>query len=396
MIFFIFIVMLIRAFSEDVQEVLTLKEMKKYFSTTYMRKVEGKEKAVLESGYHDSWNIHHLHHVCVKDGRDGLYMGVEKIDNEWKDKRDPLSVSEEDWNYGTGHKKGEGDSKQHSPLKAKRLLNEEEYRISRIYGKPTLFLNCHQQEANSTNPAHLMMKLGQLYELSYSFTITGVADKNQAFMEPLPAPFANIFFHQCANPELTGWKWGSEMMDLVMKELKKSGVIGQKTKFHTMGYTWTSYQATTLTCFDDMYLMPRVGTWMTGIPTQINFRKDVGKLLGQPASALSKPGESVAHFSLAKGERQGYCPKVRREKKQKSDARIKIFQRSGTKMLRKFINLKEVISLAQEYTTKKVEVLTLNSESSVRDQIKLFNNFDILITCHGSHLTNGKVVYLSI
>lgn len=58
-------------------------------------------------------------------------------------------------------------------------------------------------------------------------------------------------------------------------------------------------------------------------------------------------------------------------------------------MTRNFINIKQVIALAQEYTSEKVEVVTVNSQTSVREQIKLFNSIDVLITCHGSHLTNG-------
>ena len=34
-------------------------------------------------------------------------------------------------------------------------------------------------------------------------------------------------------------------------------------------------------------------------------------------------------------------------------------------------------------------VVTANETTSVADQIRLFNNFDILITSHGSHLANG-------
>ena len=36
-----------------------------------------------------------------------------------------------------------------------------------------------------------------------------------------------------------------------------------------------------------------------------------------------------------------------------------------------------------------MQVVTVNASTSVTEQIRLFNNFDVLITPHGSHLANG-------
>ena len=36
-----------------------------------------------------------------------------------------------------------------------------------------------------------------------------------------------------------------------------------------------------------------------------------------------------------------------------------------------------------------VDILTINASSTVEEQIRTFNEFDILITPHGSHLANG-------
>jgi len=58
-------------------------------------------------------------------------------------------------------------------------------------------------------------------------------------------------------------------------------------------------------------------------------------------------------------------------------------------MLRAFINLKDVVALAQNYTNIPVEVVTVNGSTSLLDQIRIFNSFDVLITPHGSHLANG-------
>ena len=58
-------------------------------------------------------------------------------------------------------------------------------------------------------------------------------------------------------------------------------------------------------------------------------------------------------------------------------------------MLRRFLNLPDVVKLAQSYTDVPVEVVTVNETTSVPEQIRIFNQFDVLITSHGSHLANG-------
>ena len=94
--------------------------------------------------------------------------------------------------------------------------------------------------------------------------------------------------------------------------------------------------------------------------------------------------ESKKKKKKSRGSAQSYC-----RRGGKSNARIRIFQRSATFSLRKFINLDEVVKLAQSYTRDKVEIVSVNASTSIAEQIKLFNEFDVLITPHGSHLANG-------
>jgi len=47
----------------------------------------------------------------------------------------------------------------HTPLKARRLEYQDTYPVSMDFDEPVWFTNCHQQLLNSTNPAHLMMKM---------------------------------------------------------------------------------------------------------------------------------------------------------------------------------------------------------------------------------------------
>lgn len=128
----------------------------------------------------------------------------------------------------------------------------------------------------------------------------------------------------------------------------------------------------------------------------MQFRKDTYNLVKEPHAVKINPenvtlehGFDVLDVFTHKNK---YCNaenKPVRDGLNITKARIKIFQRTATLMLRKFVNLDEVVKLAQEYTTYPVEVITANATTSVQDQIDMFNNYDVLITAHGSHLANG-------
>jgi hypothetical protein len=94
--------------------------------------------------------------------------------------------------------------------------------------------------------------------------------------------------------------------------------------------------------------------------------------------------DSASCTDLKRGKGMPYCLEGG-----KSRERIRIFQRSATYSLRKFINIDEVVNLAQSYTMEKVEIVSVNASTSIADQIRLFNDFNSLISSHGSHLANG-------
>eukprot|EP00223_Ostreococcus_mediterraneus_P003719 CAMPEP_0179612822 /NCGR_PEP_ID=MMETSP0930-20121108/4727_1 /TAXON_ID=548131 ORGANISM="Ostreococcus mediterraneus, Strain clade-D-RCC1621" /NCGR_SAMPLE_ID=MMETSP0930 /ASSEMBLY_ACC=CAM_ASM_000580 /LENGTH=242 /DNA_ID=CAMNT_0021481479 /DNA_START=1320 /DNA_END=2048 /DNA_ORIENTATION=- len=68
--------------------------------------------------------------------------------------------------------------------------------------------------------------------------------------------------------------------------------------------------------------------------------------------------------------------------------RMAIFLRQEGKR-RAFANLNEVIKLMEEYTCRPVEFFNISSTSTGVEAIQTMNDFDVLVTPHGSHLTNG-------
>ena len=137
-------------------------------------------------------------------------------------------------------------------------------------------------------------------------------------------------------------------------------------------------------------------TILLGRANLVQFRKDTYDLVKEPRAVRSNPENVTLEHGFDVSDvfthKNKYC---NAENKQIRDglnitrAKIKIFQRTATLMLRKFVNLDEVVKLAQEYTTEPIEVITANATTSVQQQIDMFNGYDVLITAHGSHLANG-------
>merc|ERR1711871_1681775 len=62
-------------------------ELGRWFNETWIEKVGGtwdvKKKRYVVPGYINGWEMFHFHHVCVRGGSDGLYVGMHGIDNDW-------------------------------------------------------------------------------------------------------------------------------------------------------------------------------------------------------------------------------------------------------------------------------------------------------------------------
>lgn len=261
-----------------------------------------------------------------------------------------------------------------------------EFTAAKFYRTSTFFANCYRQPANSSNPAHLMMKLGFMYELANYYESN---DKNpdKMFKYHVPIPFDNAFLHQCADPFRTGWTWGQMMWKTISRRASVTELIAKHTVISTIGYKAERQE---LFCFDDMYVSVRMGFWMQGESNLALFRKEVAQKVGEPREILEPSYVEPTSDRLSPVFRQQFCPyrgNITRDNK--SSAKIKIFQRSATRNLRRFLNLAEVVTMVQEYTTIPVEIITANETTTLAEQIRSFNSFDILITSHGSHLTNG-------
>ena len=199
-----------------------------FFATTYIEKVKGTWDSVknsyLFSCYKEGWNLYHLHHVCVRGGQDGIVTGIEGVNNDWSlysNGEQNFKISAKDWDNAPGVTLG------HS-LKSFRIDEKDVERTTIIKGG-TIFANCYQQFSDTANPAHWMMKLGTLYEVSHC---KGRDSARSPFRNPWPVPMKQLYLHQCANPAETNWRWGQNMYNLVTNEMIDSGLLDKKFIFY--------------------------------------------------------------------------------------------------------------------------------------------------------------------
>ena len=376
-----------------IDAVTLVDRLKEFFSSTFVRKVRGvfdpKTKKYLGIGYNTAWELYHLHHICVRGGADGIFVGIEGHEKDWGVTKENDYIAPTEWSKAT---------RGSQPLGLLRIRHELIAKYDNVtqITEASFFANCFRQPSNTSNPAHMLMKLGFMYEMAL-YNELNQGNMAVMFKHPVSMPFNYLFMHQCANPTMSGWKWGSRVWETVMDRADKANVfVKNTTKIIDVGYKADRGE---MYCFDDVYTSIRMGWWMHGTANQIAFRKDLALRVGEPEESL-RPGFAEELIDRnAPVFRQAYCPPaidgIRTNQASimstgvKSTARIKIFQRSNTRNLRKFINLRDVVDLVQTYTSIPVEVVTANESTSMAEQIRMFNSFDILITSHGSHLTNG-------
>ena len=125
--------------------------LKNFFSTTFVRKVKGvfdpKTKKYLGVGYNTAWEMYHLHHVCVRGGADGIFVGIEGHDKDWGVTKENDYVSPAEWAKAT---------RGSQPLGLLRIRHELLAKYDNItqLTEGAFFANCFRQPSNTSNPVY--------------------------------------------------------------------------------------------------------------------------------------------------------------------------------------------------------------------------------------------------
>ena len=310
--------------------------------------------------------------MCIRGGKDGIVTGIQDLNIDLQS-NSPDQLSKQQWNELIG-------SKFNSPMAAihiDRSLNSTKQ--PNFYPNSTLFMNCNRQHSMAFNPSQLLLHTGFVYELSNC--VKRNLGRQQIFEHKIELPFKQVFMHQCPNPVKSKWDWGRNVIEVLHDKLISSSLIKRN---HTSEYRRGSeHPESEIMCFEDLYVSTRSNHWIEGTANTVSFRRDIALKTGEPAAAKTISERSVDFNTMY----QSYCTPGQQKP---TSARIKIYQRSENAYLRSIVNLKEVQEFIQLFTTQPVEIITTTEKMPLTEQIKKFNDFDILITSHGSHMANGE------
>lgn len=365
----------------------TVDDMRLFMKTAFIQKETGFIPAEAHAdrlglvkkyaeGFNPSWAVYRFHHVCLRGGSDGLYTGMTGV-AEITQPHSEYSMTLEEWNEYIG-------SRFSSPISAA-TLDDSHFNKSNpptLYHNSTLFTNCNRQHSMAFNPSHLMMNVGWLYE--YAECTLKNFGRQRIFKHDFRLPFRQFMMHQCPDPAKSYWQWGQHVLQAIEDRLYDAFLISKDhTKLMRRG---KENDKDELMCFDDLYLSSRTGHWLEGTDNYIKFKRDIARLSGEPAEAVRISERAMDVEKDGTGVYQSYCTQ---NQQKPTNARIKLFQRTENLYPRTISNEKEVIDLLQSFTTHPVDVVTTSEKMTMAQQIRVFNDFDILVTTHGAHLANG-------
>jgi len=229
----------------------------------------------------------------------------------------------------------------------------------------TILVQCWRSKRRP-NPSHFMFAYGKLYALLNDGLPNMKAD--------------NVVFFQCADPFSHGDEKGffNTIWSIVLSSGVKKGWLDPTTKYFT---TPLSEHRDLNFCISSALVDHSVG-FVLGR----NHEATINAWKQDTSTFIKKRTTTNGHVevkqSLSQDTVTDSCSVI---------PCIAIFQRKEGSHLRLFDNLAEVIDLSKSFSTC-VQMITLTSNSSVAEAFDLFNSFDVLITPHGSHLTNGILI----
>ena len=264
--------------------------------------------------------------------------------------------------------------------RARSLPMSQFKRLTNVYyaeGK-TYVAGCWRQGVAGRNPSHYMIGYGKLF---------AAAHDNRTHI--VPRNMDHLVFHQCPPREPEDWEWARRVWSIIEREGLVSGLWKPgRPNIITMAHRGGPSRASQLPAKNELVVCAermtiereRPGLYLgVNHPDMVrHWRRTVDRLV--TATGISTMPEPQ-NQSRAKCE--GCLNKCR------EFLRIGIFQRTeGRSGLRRLRNLDEVQALAQSLTRVPVKMVTLTSASSFEEQLWAFRSLDLLITPHGSQVTN--------
>jgi len=236
------------------------------------------------------------------------------------------------------------------------------------------------------NPAHFIFPLGVLFEWGIS-------------PPPHFPSFDRATLHKCSSWEeyLVDWDWAQIVLETSLSPLAEKGYFGKEAQKEALSPTPTSNRPFPpskfdrypyphvyspprpnddptwhLDCFETLYLEQRWGVIVEKASNAKLFREKAGKVLTKRYPERSMPSQPLTDKTV-----------LSRCKSKSLNIQILLRPKEHRRV---FSNVEEVLNATKLYTS--VASVTRTSRDSFPTQVAVINNFDILVTVTGSHLTN--------
>ena len=237
--------------------------------------------------------------------------------------------------------------------------------VFKLRGK-SLLLQCWR--GGKTQPAHFMFGYGKLFG--------GIAAGRPS------APYDNIVFFQCPTPyhiEFFQTVWSM----IFLRGLQSTWYTKTTRFFAVNDYSrHNPYLCMESVAYDTS----------TGMLLGSNEPKILSAWRAEVQRVISRELQDQSHNKMRQAARRSSNRHTRScETECISSLKVSILQRAEGSAKRRFANLDQVIKLISEYTNH-LRIISVHSNMRFRDTLKNFNSFDILLTPHGSHLTNGLFI----
>jgi len=224
----------------------------------------------------------------------------------------------------------------------------------------TLLLQCWRA-SETKSPSHFLFGYGKLFALIND----GLAARS----------FDNVVFFQCPTPFIG---FSEDYFHSTWKIIYKSGVEKGWLKSSTRFYTTSQIISNFHLCIKDALV-----DYSVGLSFGRNDKRSIDHWQRALADFVRSENLSLYRTLVERG-------RTTQMSKCRQHLQIAVFVRKeGRVGLRLFANLPEVIRLAETFTTRSVQIIKIDSITSVMESIAHMNSYDILITPHGSHLTNA-------
>ena len=330
--------------------------------------------------------------VCFSD-RDGIIVpNRSSLGNEWRRMFDPVRG----WHRGI---RSTVLAERATPMD---VLSQTSVHMVRGHA---LVISCWRQRLHRRNPYHLMHGMGWLLQAAMD-----------AGHGRLPRrTIDTIVFHQCPrHADASDWSFWRGIWLILAKLAVDNGLFARalrRINLVTLGvrrqeiHYLRDWLATglegsrdvplgaddTVVCMEHAIVQRRSAGTLLGLQTGENLR--VWRRL--VAAHAHAHGIAIEPWpSHATSARDASAPPDLVDKtcdgRCSSALRIGVWRRANNSIggSRNFVNIDAVLRLAAAYTSRPVRVLSSSEGTPFAEQLRLFRSFDLLITPHGSQLTN--------